>query len=115
MTYKIFASLMSDVNEGWVWLKSPDLPSRCIVRIRRSDTKRSIYCEALQFDDNFLRVYNVKPRFTITDQNSSLVVSSWYRARLGDLRTQQECELEVVAMNSCLGLIRSRGRFNYAA
>src|SRR2546422_4683434 len=80
---KIYASLESDISEGFVWLKKTGLPARCVVKIRNTENRHSVFCEALQFDANLLTRYNEPSRATIKDPESSIVMSGWYRARLG--------------------------------
>jgi hypothetical protein len=104
---KLYASLDDHIGEGFVWLLRPCLPSRCVVKITNPESRRSVFCEALQLEANFIQRYNQPPRFNITDPESSLVMSSWYRARLGNLETQREYALEVVEANSWCGKIRA--------
>lgn len=104
---RIYASLDDDIGEGFVWLRRAGLPTRGIVKITHPDSGRSVFCEALQFEDNFLRNYNQSPRFRIDNPESSLVMSGWYRARLGDLQTQWEYPLEITQADSWWGKIRA--------
>ena len=85
---KLFAALNDDAHQGWVWLQDTRLPARCVVKITSPTNKKSVYCEALQIDTNFLNKYNQLKRFPITDPASSLVVNNWFRAKLGGLVTQ---------------------------
>jgi hypothetical protein len=105
--YRIYASLDDHIGEGFVWLQRSDLPSRCVVKITYPESKRSVFCEALQLEQNFLRRDNQEPRFTITDPTSSIVMSTWYRVRLGGLETQRDYPLDVVAADSWCGKIRA--------
>ena len=57
---KIFAALRDHINEGSVWLQITALPARSIVKITNIESGKSIYCEALQIDPNFLAEYNKK-------------------------------------------------------
>lgn len=66
-----------------------------MVKITNSTNRKSVYCEALQIDTNFLEKYNQPPRFTITDPAASLVVSDWFRAKLGGLATQSDASLTI--------------------
>ncbi len=106
---KIYASRDDDISEGFVWLKDASLPSRCVVKITNPVARRSVFCEALQIEGNFLRLYNQSPRFFIDADKpeSAIVVSAWYRAHLGNLETQQEYVLEVANANSSWGKLRS--------
>lgn len=62
-----------------------------------------VYCEALQIDDNFLRAYNQSPRISITNPEEALVISAWYRARLGCMSTREDVSIEVRPANSVYG------------
>jgi hypothetical protein len=91
----IYASRDDDISEGFVWLPEADLPARAIVKITNPGTGDSVVCEALQLDANFIRQYNHPPRFSIADGASAVVMSSWYRARLGNLQTQRDYALRI--------------------
>ena len=82
---KIYAALHEDIAEGFVWLKQEGLTARCIVKIINKDNKRRVYCEALQFEKNFLNLYNRNGRkkIEVADQTTSIVMNHWYRSRLG--------------------------------
>ena len=103
---KVYAALSDDVGEGFVWLAKPELEQRCVVKITNLANRRAVYCEALQFEKNFLNRYNQPPRFTITNEGSSIVMGSWYRSRLGGLETQKDYALEIVATSSWLAKLR---------
>jgi hypothetical protein len=105
--YKVYASLRQDLNEGFVWLKKPDLPTRCLVKIRNASNRRSVFCEALQFESNFLSQYNQPPRTTIADEDLSIVINAWYRARLGGLEPHKEYPLEITRVRSWWGRMRA--------
>jgi len=104
---KIHAALHADVNQGWVWLGRSNLPYRSVVRLFSTAANKSVYCEALTIDDNFLRNYNREPRIPITDPQSTLVAAEWYRKRLGDLKTGTESDIEVTPANCMYGRIRA--------
>ncbi len=104
---KIYAARRDDVNEGFVWLKRPGLPSRSIVRIKNPASGKRVYCEALQIDENFLREYNRPPRLAIHSPESAVVMSGWFRTRLGNLATQQDYPLDVVVCGSWWAKLRA--------
>lgn len=107
MKMKIFAALGDDLGAGFVWLSMPGVPARCVIKISNPASNRSVYCEALQIEKNFLTKYNQSPRFTISDPNSSIVMSSWYRARLGGLETQRDYPLDVQVADGWWGKLRA--------
>lgn len=90
-----------------MWLHKPGLPPRCVVKIKNPENGRIVFCEALQFDDNFLQQYNQDSRHKIDSKESSIVMSGWYRARLGGLETQREYALEITDAHSCWGKMRT--------
>ena len=100
------AFLDDDISEGFVWLKRTGLAPRSVVKITNPDGGRSVFCEALQLEDNFLREYNQAPRLNIEKPESSIIMSAWYRARLGNLETQREYNLEIRAANGWWGKLR---------
>jgi hypothetical protein len=91
---RVFAALRDDISQGWVWLDRNDLPLRSIVRVNNQANGKVVYCEALQIDKNFLRVYNQAPRLSITDTKNTLVVGAWYRLKLG-VATQVDYDFDV--------------------
>jgi hypothetical protein len=104
---KLFVAHRDDAHQGWVWLQIRGFPVRCVVRITNPSNGRSICCEALQIDQNFLDEYNQSPRFAITDPNSSLVLGQWYRTGLGGLAAQSEVALTIKAANGWWGRFRA--------
>ncbi|MDD5277837.1 MAG: hypothetical protein PHR16_17405 [Methylovulum sp.] len=100
---KIFAALEKDAHEGWVWLYNPNLPARCVVKITNPANRKSIYCEALQIESNFLKQYNQTPRINITEPSSTIVIGAWFRASLGGLETKSEIPLKIESRQSCWG------------
>jgi hypothetical protein len=106
MKYMIHAALRDDISEGWVWIDG--LPSRTIVRIINEENGKSVYCEALAIDDNFLRSYNCAGRVTIDKIAKTLVLSEWYRRTLGNVETQRQYDLSVsIRDNMCGQLLAS--------
>ncbi len=104
---KIYRCLDDDISEGFVWLKRSGLTSRSVVKITNPTADRSVFCEALQLENNFLREYNKSPRVTIDSPDLAIVMSAWYRARLGNLETQQDYNLTIKPANGCWGKLRS--------
>lgn len=103
---RIFASRDDDIGEGFVWLQVSGLPSRSVVRIESPTTRHTVYCEALQIDANFLRLYNQPGRCTIEDPANSIVMSAWYRQGLGCLDTRSDYPLRIVSRTSFAAKIR---------
>jgi len=40
--YTIYAALTDEVNEGWIWIEEPHLPTRTLVKICKPDTGRAV-------------------------------------------------------------------------
>jgi len=107
MKYRIYASLNDEINAGWIWIGTPTLPSRCIIRICNLANGKKVYCEALQIEDNFTNRYNKDGRCTINDAKSSMVINAWYRKKLGDLATQTDQDLDITSADNWWGKVRS--------
>ncbi len=104
---KIFAARDEDAHQGWVWLQEASLPARSVIKISNPQTGKSVYCEAMQIDTNFLTQYNQAPRFTIDEPSKALVIGAWYRAGLGGIQSQTEASLNVSACNSWWGRFKA--------
>lgn len=100
---KLYSALCEDSQQGWVWLQNSSLPARSIVKIKNIENGKSIYCETLQIDNNFLTAYNQSPRIFITSPQTTLVINGWYRAKLGGLHSQTDVDLTVTPCNSWCG------------
>src|SRR2546427_5668942 len=107
MTYKIFAALRDDINNGWIWVAKPAVSGRTVVRVLNRENNTSIYCEALAIDENFLRIYNSGGRLHISDVENAMVLNDWYRNRLGGLTTQNDYALVISIEEHLLGRARS--------
>jgi hypothetical protein len=103
--YTIFPALHEEANLPWVWLCSSELDSRQIVRVARTDPKRSITCQARIIDENF-RAYYHRRTGNCIESADALVISDWYRRRLGDLKTGSRYRLAVRKDNWLLGRVR---------
>lgn len=76
------------------------------MKLTARDTGKSVYCEVLSIDQNFLREYNKPPRIKIADPDSALVAAKWYRQRLG-VETRTEAEIEPAPANCAWGRFRA--------
>lgn len=103
MEYELRASLREDINQGWVWMTSGGFEPRSVVKITNIKTKKTIYCECLQIDKNYLTLYNQSSRKFIEPKNMSITMNSWYRQKLGGLDTNVKHDLNITAKNSFCG------------
>jgi hypothetical protein len=84
MDYTVFAALAEQTNEGGIWFRSPDLPTRTLVKIYNPATGRSTFCYSRRLDSNFVREYNDRPHTVkIKNPDRAMVISEWYRQALG--------------------------------
>jgi len=113
MKLKVFASLHDDISDGWVWLPRKAVKGRKVVRGRTTvkitnlDSGKKVFCEALLIEGNFVSIYNESPKRCRIDKDGSIVISWWYRNRLGISETQQEHEFHVDIANGPCGTIRA--------
>ena len=104
MKLKVFASLAEDINNGWVWVPESLVGERTIVRIINKNSGKFAFCEVLQIGENYLNRYNTNDRtFQIRDKTASIVMSEWYRKKLGIKKTQDEIEFDFVITDNYLG------------
>ena len=104
---KIYAARDEDIHEGWVWLQDSALPPRVVVRILNPANRMAVYCEAMQIDPNFLRLYNQPSRLPINQAQGALVIGAWYRAKLGGISPQSEVPLQIERFDSWVGHFRA--------
>jgi hypothetical protein len=88
--YRIFASLHAESREGWVWL--PQCAHLTSHNVRISSKGRAVVCERRIADKNFRRVYEGETNSSLPDDNF-IVISQWYRDRLGIFSTRTESTL----------------------
>ena len=97
MKLKVFASLSEDINNGWIWVPESLVDERTVVRIKNKKSGKVIFCEALQIGENYLKRYNTNDRtYRIIDKGGSIVMSEWYRKKLGITETQIDIDFDVV-------------------
>jgi len=82
--YQIRPALFEEVKEGWVWLSPAATPFPGHIRIYSPAMRRWIVCEQRVIDTTFRRIYNDPSKGrTLPSQGSVLVISAYYRDRLG--------------------------------
>lgn len=77
------------------------------MKIKNPDNGKTVYCESLQIDANFLSAYNQFPRIAISSPKDALEIGGWYRAALGGLPTQSNVQLEIKSCNSWWGKFKA--------
>lgn len=81
VTAKVYPALKEHIDIGGIWHNFEKLPARCTIKLVYKN--KTIYCESLYIDDNFIRLYNKDPRQFIDKNTKSIVISEWYRLKLG--------------------------------
>ncbi len=62
------------------------------------NNKKSVYCEQLIIDSNFVEDYNGRKRTRKIDvKEPTICISEWYRLKLDDIETGREYELEKIS------------------
>ena len=100
---KVYAALYEDINSGWIWQQGSELPQRSVVRIRNAANGKSVHCETLQIDENFLARYNQPPRSNIVPNTNVVIMNEWYRTRLGCPQTFRDYDLNIQPANCLWG------------
>jgi len=104
--YKVLASMRGDMNEGWVWLTGSGFVPRSIIKITNKADNKSVYCERLEIDNNFMEEYNQSPRFYINPGEEAAVINAWYRKRLGGITTKTNHDLQIADANGWWGKVQ---------
>lgn len=107
MIFKIYASLYEDITAGWVWIGKRECIQRAVIKIKNKTAGKSIYCEALEIDGNFINKYREKTGKLIDSQERALIINEWYRKRLGNLEPQKEYDLEIKYRIKLFGKIKA--------
>ncbi len=106
--YRVFASLKEDINSGWVWLGSPKLQQRSIIRITNRNNGKSVCCEALRIDENFRQDYNQRARtYKIDTRENVIVINEWFRSKLGGFCPQTEQDFAIFPQDERWGRLRA--------
>lgn len=79
----IFPALHEEAKEGWVWVSRLHNPMTTHIFLKNRTNGRRVVCEQRLVDDNFRRIYNANPRAPLPHGEDFLVVSAYYRERLG--------------------------------
>lgn len=99
---KVYAALVEDVNQGWVWLSDVGLPHRSVAKISTPGCKNGKHCEVLTIDSNFINAYNDRAHTRELDAGPALVASEWYRKQ-PRVTKGEFAEIDIVAANRTLG------------
>lgn len=105
--YKVVAALQMDINQGWVWLTGSGFDQRSIVKITNKANNKSVYCERLEIDENFIKEYNKSSRVNIDPKEETAVINAWYRKKLGDITTKASHDLLIVEANGWCGKLKA--------
>jgi hypothetical protein len=104
--YTIYPASEGEANEGWVWFKDPDLPSRTIVKIQNVATRHFVFCESRKIDAYFLENCKETHGFELQNPDDALFISAWYRNALGGFdptsRSKKKVEISVTPMKGWL-------------
>ena len=109
LNLNIFRSLHEESNEGWIWTSPVSgINSRDLVNVINKSTGKSIcvYCRII--DNNYVNIYNSNGgRKNISNYNS-IVLSSYYRDKLGIMHdeTNSEFELKKIKFYQMIKIIR---------
>lgn len=104
--YKVLASMHTEMNEGWVWVSNENFRPRSVIKIKHKNNKKSVYCEHLKIDDNFINIYNASIKEKINRIERTIVISQWYRGKL-DIDTKGRYDLQITPANCLWGRFRA--------
>lgn len=102
---RVFASRAEDVHSGHIWLPERIVRQwagqrtgqRIVVKIRNvnSESGKFVFCEVVSMGNDFVRNYNNSEyRIHIDDKKNSVVMSEWYRDKIG-VKSQEFYNFEI--------------------
>lgn len=103
-SYKIYATLHSEVKKGTVWTYK-EFDDISLIKITNTDNKKSIIVAYRFIDNNFEKKYNEsksKEEYKInnTKQPQPIIIDDYYRKKLGDLTTQKYYSFKIEPVKS---------------
>ena len=108
MQLTVFASLVEDVNSGWIRIPEGQINQRSVVKVKNLDTGKTVLCEALSIDRNFIKHYNEQiSTFDIENPAESIVINEWYRIKLGIKQTHSSHNFDISTKKRCFGKTRA--------
>ncbi len=75
--------------------------NRAIIKI--TNKKKSVYCEFLKIDENYLEKYNNGRTLKIENPSNTIIANEWYRTRLGIKKTNQDENITIQPANNLIG------------
>lgn len=107
--YKVLAANVESIDSGIVWIQDEkNRPQRSICEITNTRNNKKTYCEVLKIDKNFTNNRNNRCGASkVPDSQPAIVISQWYRVKLGIEGAGTIEHLEIKEKNSYCGKIRS--------
>jgi hypothetical protein len=97
MMYLVRPALAEDIDAPYIWFSKLPCPSRRIVLIKNKSNGKSVWCEVILAQDNFIERYNRNARTKKVSSDTPFLVSNeWYRDHLG-LAKHETATLELRA------------------
>lgn len=88
------------MESGSIWIGTPKLQSRAVVRIRNLSSGRCVYCEAMIVDVYFCEYYEKRIGRRLAEPQRAFFANEWYRNKLGISTSSGTVDLEVVPADS---------------
>lgn len=107
MPYKVYAALLDDISSGWVWVGGFEGEQRSIIKLHNANSKKSVYCEALRIDKNYLKKYSEGNTSSIKNESNSIIANEWYRRKLGIHSTKNYEHISISEANHLYGRFRA--------
>lgn len=81
--FLILPARKEDIEQGYIWIKNSEIEIRTLVKINNIESKKTIYCEALNADVYYLNgIKNKKIDEDNRPDTSIIFMNAWYRNQL---------------------------------
>lgn len=106
--WHVFPALHEEAKEGWVWTSRLDGPTTLHVLLKKPNGGPRVVCEQRLIDRNFHNFYNQRTRTSLPDEGDVLVISAYYRERLGlSLSAGDSANIEVLPLRGPIAGLRA--------
>ncbi|GEM_PF-5211732 len=101
--YKVFVALHEEARDPCIWIPNDDkVNSGDCIKVQCTSTQKKVYCECRVLDDNYINYYNDRHHTNkIREQNKAIIISEYYRKKLGNLKSGENYDFEIDYGHNC--------------
>ncbi len=102
-TFLILAASLDSIEAGHVWVQSDrTLPQRAVCKIINLQNNKSVHCEVLKIDKNYIRSRRGRKASLVPNGKSVIAMNQWYRSKLEIDAANVNCKLSIQEQDNCI-------------